>query len=301
MAEERVDDEFLREHRIPFQHRQRGYTCVIYPARVKDIDGKQRDYYPSANEELVEDALRKMAVERDAGYFDRPNYSSGVQFTLYALSQELSKRGKTRSDQEIILSLNILSQSVVDILPDDESGNLKAPCLPSLARVTRKMRADDPDARWAVEFHPLITGAIDQVTHRQFNYALMMSHKSQLTRWLHKRIVLLYTFADYSNTFEMRYSTVKRDSGMLSNPERERKAVDRLEDAYDSLVKAGVISSFKRKNETGPRGKLLDVVFTIYPHVDFIREAKAANKRQRLADEKLGRGTVGTSGGARLR
>jgi len=30
---------------------------------------------------------------------------------------------------------------------------------------------------------------------------------------------------------------------------------------------------------TGPRKKLLDVVFKIWPSLDFIKEAKAANKR----------------------
>jgi hypothetical protein len=46
--------------------------------------------------------------------------------------------------------------------------------------------------------------------------------------------------------------------------------------------------------------KLLDVVFIIRSQVDFIREAKAANMRQRLADEKLRRGAGGTGGGSAL-
>jgi hypothetical protein len=302
MTKIRVDGEFLREHRVTFQHRQRSYTCVIRPAMVKDLDGKQRDYYPSANEEIVEDALRKLAVERNAGYFDRPNYRSGVQFTLHELRKELEKRGHTRSYQEIVQSLDILSQSIVDILPEGGGeGKIRSACLPSLAAVSRKQLKDDPEAKWAVQFHPLVTGAIDQVTHRQYNYAAMMSHTTQLARWLHKQINLKYTFADLTNKFDMRYSTIKRDSGLLNNHKRERFAIDVLEEAFKSLVTVGVIRKFDRINETGPRKKLMDVVFRLYPHVDFMHDTKAANKRQRLADEKLGRRPVGIAGGSSIR
>ena len=78
------------------------------PARVEDLDGVTREYYASANEELVEDALRKIATEQQSGYFDKRNYRSGVVFTLYALREELRRRGHARSYQEIVLALNIL-------------------------------------------------------------------------------------------------------------------------------------------------------------------------------------------------
>ena len=40
------------------------------------------------------------------------------------------------------------------------------------------------DNIWAVQFHPLVTGSIDKVTYRQFNYDALMKHTSQLARWL---------------------------------------------------------------------------------------------------------------------
>jgi hypothetical protein len=64
----------------------------------------------------------------------------------------------------------------------------------------------------------------------------------------------------------------------------------------------------ERKNITGPRKKLLDVVFTIWPSFDFVKEVKAANKRQSNGAQKLsqvgltgglGHNTLGTSGGSR--
>jgi hypothetical protein len=70
MTKARINGRFLEKHQAIFQHKGRTYTRIINPARVTDFDGKDRDFYPSATEELVEDALRKLAIEQQAGYFD---------------------------------------------------------------------------------------------------------------------------------------------------------------------------------------------------------------------------------------
>jgi len=285
MTKAREKDKFLENHTAIFHHRGIAYTCTISPARVTDINGEQRDFYPSANEELVEDALRKLATDQQAGFFDKPNYRSGVVFSMYALREELKKRGHTRSYQEVRLALNILSKSIIEISAQDAGkGELLvvSAYLPSVVAVSKKRLEDDPEAKWTVHFHPLVTRSIDEVTYRQFNYNLMMQHSSQLARWLHKQLVIKYTFAELSKPFEMRYSTVKRDSGLLNSYARERAAIEALETAFADLRQRDVLSSCERKDVTGPRKKLLDVVFKVWPSLSFVREAKAANKR--LAD-----------------
>jgi hypothetical protein len=288
MTKARINDRFLEEHKATFQHRGRTYTRIIHPAEVTDLDGKRRYYYPSATEELVEHALRKLAIEQQAGYLDKPNYRSGVVFTLYALREEMKRRGHTRSYQEIVLALNVLSGSVIEITTQDaENGEAlaRSTYLPLLAAVSRTKLREDPKAKWVVQFHPLVTGSIDQVTYRQFNYHLMMSQSSQLARWLHQQLVLKYTFADHLKPFEMRYSTIKRDSGLLDSYSRDRDAVKAVKSAFNELQHRqhhAVIHGYDRKDVTGPRKKLIDIVFTIRPSLDFIREMKAANRR--LAD-----------------
>jgi hypothetical protein len=281
MTKARINEAFLPRHEATFQHRGRTYTRIISPARIVDHDGIERDYYPSATEELVEDALRKLAIEQQAGYFDKPNYRSGVVFTLHVLRDELKKRGHARSYQQLVEALNVLSHCIIEIIPHTEGeAKLTAPYLPSLAAVSRSQLNKDPNARWAVQFHPLVTGSIDKVTYRQFNYHLMMSHRTQLARWLHKQLVLKYTFADHLKPFEMRHSTISRDSGLLVGYSRCRDAIDALEAAFDELKARSVLHSCDRKDETGKRRKLIDVVFTLYPSFEFVRETKAANKRQ---------------------
>lgn len=309
-AKARENGKFLDNHTAVFQHRDRTYTVTISPARVKDLDGSQRDYYPSTTEELVEEALRKLAIDQYAGFFDRPTFRSGVVFTVYQLREELKKHGHTRSYQEIVLALNILSKSVIEIRENTGKGELLAisPYLPALVAVSRDRLKDDPTAKWAVQFHPFVTESIDKVTYRQFNYALLMSHESKLSRWLHKYIVLKCTGADIIKPFSIHYATIKRDSGLLNEYTRERAAIDAVERAFEDLKSKGVLNDCKRDNVIGPRKKLLDVVFTIWPSFDFVKEVKAANKRQNDGMQKIAqvglsggsrRNTVGTAGGSR--
>jgi len=278
----RESGEFPEVHITNFHHRGRNYGCTIAPANVKDADGNRGYFYPGATEELVEDALRKLATDQHAGFFDKPNYRSGVVFSLYALREELAKRGHARSYQQIVMALNVLSGSIIEIeVKDGEKGEalVRSPYLPSLVAVSKKRLKDDPEAKWMVQFHPFVTDSINQVTYRQFNYHLMMGHSTQLARWLHKQLVLKYTFADYSKPFVMYYSTVKRDSGLLSSYGRERAAIEALETSFKDMATQKIISSYERKDVTGPRKKLLDAVFKIWPSMEFIKEAKAANKR----------------------
>jgi hypothetical protein len=287
MTKNRIQGRFLEKHEAEFQYKGRTFVRTLTPARVEDLDGIDRDFYASATEELVEDALRKLAAEQQSGYFDKPNYRSGVVFTLYAMREELKRRGHTRSYQQIILALNILSGSIIDITVRDPVGETqfvtRSAYLPHLSAVSQGRLREDPKAKWVVQFHPLVTGSIDKVTYRQFNYDLMMSHTTQLARWLHKQLALKYTFASLTTPFEMRYTTIKRDSGLLEQYARPRDAIDALSQAFTELKKHGVLLGFDRKDITGLRNKLLDVTFTLTPSFDFVRDTKAGSKRLALA------------------
>ncbi len=280
---------FLQLMNIPFHYRGREFKAIIQPAWIQDKDNNVKGYYPSANEELVEDALRKIAAEQNHGYFDKSNYRSGVVFTLYMLRQELKKRGHTRSYQQIVLSLNILARSTIEIRAEDGKGGegfTVSPYFPGILAVSKNKLADDPQAKWIVQFHPLVTQAIDALTYRQFNYAQMMSHSTQLARWVHKQLSLKFTFASLTTPFEMRYSTIKRDSALLESYSRTTAAIDALDTAFAALVAGGVLMDFRKNLVTSLRGKIEDVVYILAPSRDFAAQMKAANKRQSLTVEK---------------
>ena len=281
MNKRRNPDGILPILSIPFEYKGQHYTAKIQPAMIEEGDGFLH-YYPSANEELVEDALRKLAAQQDQGFFDAErDPSSGVTFSLYGLREELATRKHTRSYQEIVLSLEIMRKSHIEIRSGEGRGEslVAANYLPAMAAVSKGRLTEDPYARWVAQFHPLVTQCIDRVAYRQYNYAVMMSLPTQLARWLHKQLAVKFTFAGMAaNPFEMRYSTIKRDSALL-NRGRERDNMRDVEEALRQLGCSGVLRNVQKEPITAERGRIVEVVYRLFPTTEFVREVKAANKR----------------------
>jgi len=263
-----------------FKYKDKLYKIRITAAIVDTKDGLEKAFYPSANEELVEDALRKISAEQQKGFFNQPDFKSGVMFSLHMLRNELKKRGHTRSYQEIIKSLNILSGSPIEIILPDGKGIARTNYLPSLAAVSRENLDTDPKARWVVHFHPLVTKSIDTLSFRQFNYHQMMSHSTQLGRWMHKRLSQNYVNASHISPYKIWISTICRDSGLLEY-KRANDRVRKFEESLKELMEHSVLLSFKRDDELrGERNKIINIKYSLSPHSKFIKDVKAANKRQ---------------------
>ncbi len=279
----RTADGFLDVMELSFNYRGNQLTALIYPARIKDKEGKRISYYPSAREELIEHALRKISTEQHAGFFHEQNFRSGVLFSLYQLRKELEQQGHSLRYEELIEGLDILSLSAIEIAAtnnDSDKAFARSTYLTALSGVKRKDYEADRSAKWAAQFHPLVTQSIDQVTYRQFNYRRLMNCSTHLARWIIGQLVLKYTQAALVNSFEMRFSTIKRDSALLSGYGRERDAVAALDGAWEELKTLGVLSIFKKTEQRGARGKLKDVIYTLHPSREFVAEQKAANRRQ---------------------
>jgi hypothetical protein len=281
-------------HEIAFHYRGRELTATIQPATIKDKDGVVRSYFPSANEELIEDVLRKIAAEQNNGYYDPKERRGGVVFTLHMVRKELAKRGHGRTYSEINLSLEIMSSAVIQTttVADGHEGQFtsKSLYLNNLFRVSKTRLAEDPDAKWFVDFHPFASRALDDLTYRQINYARLMSHKSQLARWLNKVLSLKYLNAGIFHPFEMRLSTISRDSGLLTGYRRLRDAVAAVDAAFDELLKCHppLLSAKPDKRVVeGSRGKILEAIYTLFPSPEFVAEVKTASKRQSLAERSL--------------
>jgi hypothetical protein len=284
----RTADGFLDVMEIPFNYRGTSLTALIHPARIKDKNGRRLSYYPSAREELIEHALRKISAVQNAGFFHHPSYRSGVRFSLHQLRKELEQQGHSMRYDELIEGLDILSLSSIEIVATNNAGEeafARSTYLAALTGVRRKEYEDARDARWAAQFHPLVTQSIDQVTYRQFNYQRLMKCSTQLARWLIGQLVLKYTQAALINSFEMRYSTIRRDSALLNGYGRERDAVAALDEAWQELKSLGALATIKKTEQRGSRGRLEEVSYTLFPTLAFAAEQKAANRR--LADAKL--------------
>jgi hypothetical protein len=256
----RTTDGFLPKVERTFQHGGRSFTVRIRPARVTDAEGRDQEFYPSAREELVEDALRKIAADQNYGFYeDVPeNSRSGVVFSLHLLRKELSRRGHTLSFQQVMEALYVLSDAGIEIFTSDGKSVFKSAILPTLAGVSLVDLKNDPKARWYADFCPLVTESIRAMTYRQFDYHTMMQHTSQLARWLHKRLAHNYTNASYMTPYECLFSSVKRDSGLLEY-QRKRDSVRKLDEALDELRQHEVLLSYEKQDQRGERSRILDV------------------------------------------
>ena len=74
--------------------------------------------------------------------------------------------------------------------------------------------------------------------------------------------------------------------GLLEAYDRTRDAIDKVEEALDEIKTRKILMSVTFREIRGPRKKLIDVVFTLLPTLEFIGDTKAASKRLNDAKAK---------------
>ena len=291
MSKLRDERGFLNNLELNFRYRGCAMHVSIQAALIKDSDGVTRAYYPSGTEELIEEALRKLAADKWNGNFDAKKEAYGVYFTIYELREELYKRGHGRTFEEIFKSLQILSGSLMILSGDLPRSNNRAIArsnfFPLLVGVTKQDLSVDPSAKWYVQFHPLASEDITTLRFRQFNYDRLMRGSGSLTRWLIRLITLKFTQASQLVTWETRYTTIKTDSSLLEGFARKRAAQKYLRDCFQELVELELLTAYTTEEILGPRGKVTDIIFKLTPHQKFAAEARAANKRLLDAEKAL--------------
>lgn len=261
------------------------YSIFISPALLADEHG--RAYYPSSNESLVEDALRKIATLKNQGFFDNDkDLRCGVAFTLHQLRTELKKQGHSRSYQEVIKSLHILAGADIEIRTQNSKG-VSIEKFMSLTGFSSEARLDNPGSRWVAYFHPLVYKAMNCIDYRQFNYQEMMHLKSYLARWLYKRLAHYYINAGVIAPIKLSFAAIWHESGMLERS-RVNNAIQELEEVFKVFQEIPVFQSIKRIKEIrGAKNKIIDIVYEAYPHQNFISAVKAANRRQSNAKQEI--------------
>jgi hypothetical protein len=262
-----------------FKHRNVTYRLEINPARVRDSDSIIKEYYPSEQEEIVEEALRKIASDRLNGVY--LGNSAGVQFTMYELRKELLRGKHTMSHTQLQRSLLICRSAGLRIERKDGEKEvvLDSSIFPTVMISNRKdWKADPKNARCYVQFNPLVTASIETLTYRQFDYETLMSYKRQLSRWLHKRLYHNYVNAGMLNSYNILLSTIRRDSGLLNNA-RVSQNIKYLERTLAELSEKNIIYGFEKEERRGRQNRIDDILYTLMPTMNFVSEMKKANKR----------------------
>jgi hypothetical protein len=260
-----------------FQHRNETYTVHIRPARLKERSGEEKEYYPSHREELVEEALRKLACDKMNGvYLDN---LAGVKFTLYELKQELKSRGHDIDLPRLIESLTICNGVLLTVSRVDGKVVLRSPIFPILLLGSKQDWLQSPkETRCYVQFHPFITQCISHLTYRQVDYSAYMSYTHRLSRWLHKRLAHNYTQAGLLHPYTIRMSTILRDSG-THEATRTSDNARGIERALNELTKRAILLSVTKETIRRSRNHLVDIKYVLLPTMEFVSEVKKANLR----------------------
>jgi hypothetical protein len=272
----------LFRYRAPQTNDYHEYTISVRPGRV-ERDGRDIECYPTEREEIIEEALRKIATQKLKGcYLDG---MVGVQFTLYELRKELKDQGHEMHLNSIIEGLTVCNRVNLTIKSPDGKSLLSSAIFPTLIVTSRADWLENPEtAKCYVQFNALVTNSIKSLTFRQHDYTKWMGYDRHLTRWLHKRLWNNFTYANWNNhSYHLRATTIIRDSGLI-NAKQFRDCVRTIDEAAEELIKNRIIREFNKKVEIKGR-RIVEVVYVFYATHEFVDEMKKANQRSALIEE----------------
>jgi len=277
---ERIHGEFLRNLDRDFEHRGTRYKVTISPAKLRGRDGREKDYYPSQREELVEDALRKLACDGKGVFLDD---HAGVVFSLYELQQELKRMGHGYNIAEIKDALMICAKASMELTTDDGTAVVVSNLFETLGVQTREdRRSGGAKSKSFVRFNLLVTLSIKNQTFRRIDYEKCMAYRSVIARRLHKRMSHHYTQASMAHPYTILLSTIIRDFG-IKEYDHIRVNLFKVQEALEEMKEQEVINDFKVEKiySKERKNKIADAKFTLLPHLSFVQDMIGANARQK--------------------
>ncbi len=262
-----------------FSHNGKPCMVKIQPALIEQADSSYKAFFPGVTEELIEEALKKILADTQHGFHDANNSETWVSFTLGMVGKELKSRKRTRSTTEISRAIEVMNKCNIAYYINGKevwSGAI----LQDLVTVGRDEYLADQDARHVARLPVFISQSINQLGGRQFNLDMYLACDEQLTRWILKRLINRFKQANQMNSYHFMYSDIK-ESGFLQQAreiDNRRKVISSL----DELVSEGAISRYISDIRKAGR-RITDVKFTVYASDEFVRDQKAANKRNKDA------------------
>lgn len=257
-----------------FEYASQPYKIRLLPAQVRNPDGSERFVFPGEREQLVEDVIRRLAVEANRLQLENGQDSVQISFSLYELRQELRRVRHTLAIDEIREALEILHRSAFEVT---KLGTKKPMISATAFPVLLMANSAEIGSKHILQFNPLVAEGLRRLKFRQIDYERLMTLKTGPARWLYKRMVQRFTQAGPMEAYEILATTIARDSGMtlLSRTRDTLRKVDR---SVEALVEAGIVESVTRHHRKVPGSKRLDdVLYVMYPSRDFYRDQKAAN------------------------
>ena len=279
---DRINGKFLDSVEREFEYRKTSYKLQISPARLKTSKNVTREFFPGMREELVEDALRRLATVGQGVFLDE---QAGVVFTIYQLQQELKDNGHSYSYDEIKDAIRILTGTTLTLSVGDGQGERNFSPFTDSGFV-----GEDGETKTFVRFSPLVTRSIQENTFLLANYETLMQYDSIIARQLHKRMSHHYTQAGFdARPYNLLLTSVIRDIG-LTKGKFLSVNLPKVDKALKEMVARGVLSRYEIEKvlERGTVGKMIEAKLNLYPSHKFVNETKSRNARHKEIALKLG-------------
>lgn len=268
-----------------FSHKGKDYKVTIVPAYIEDRKGEWRQVFPGKREEFVEDALRKIAVDKKGVYIID---QASVFFTLYELRKELKKMGHTYSNAQLREAIHVCQGA--NMILEDAGGSImfRHALFGAVGLMTKEdWKRHGKNAKCVLQFHPLVTDSINQMTYRPINYPQVMGYKEDLARWFYKRLAHQYLQAGFGKKYEILLSTIIQNSSMKPAP-RLRKNLEKVRNALKVMQSRGDVMIWKEEKILEGR-RIVDAKFIIQTSIPFNREITRANVKMKEL-RKINRG-----------
>lgn len=262
-----------------------AYTVEIQPALIEQPNGSYKAYFPSTAEEIIEEVLKKIFTRQGLGVHDAKKGESWVKFSLSMINIELRKHGASRTIAQIKHSLEIMSKCVLTVF-ENEKKVYAGGIFENYLSVDRKSYLDDSKALHGVKLSSLVSHSINTLQYRQFNLPRMLACKSQLARFLLRRLINRFIQASLLTDFDFLFSRIKGESGLLRKKiegDNRKKVIA----AFDELKKTGAIYRYE-VTEKREGNKIIDVAYKVFASQEFSTEQKAANARANMIEGKAG-------------
>ena len=273
-------------------------TPALLPAT--DEGGENRVIFPGVREELVERALRKIAVHNLSATKLQPNTQDNTQavaivFSLHQLRHELINTGHEFKLEEVREALHVMQRCHVAVESQGESfvHGKAGPILPTFEFFADPSDADGKRTLCRASFHPLASAAILGELYYPINYVRVMTLVQPLARWITNLLNVRFRYAtrgigDHKRSFRLTLKRVLTDSGMQPEP-RTRDNVERVRDAIKELQQSGFlergmtleqIETLKYERTAG-RPRINGAEWELYPSDRFAREIIDGNQARK--------------------
>ena len=296
-----------------FTIRGERFIAEILPAQIQ-VKGIERLVFPGAREELVERALRFIAVQQLAKTRITRDHNTGreaitVFFTLSMIRRHLESLGHGYKISEIQEALDILSGARIEVRPEADNKEkgakrhkhfVKATILSNYIGDFLEGDITGEESRAAVSFHPLATQAILGLAYYPINQAWVGSLKRTLARWLTTRMSHNYRQARKNGLrfaqkegYHIALRTILDERG-LPRETRLRDNLDSVREALKEMKERRILAEIEPYDEkllyapSKGRPKVIDAVWTLFPSLNFIEEIIQGNIEMAKATSEFG-------------